>query len=88
MLPKILRDVKETVYKGSVRPVLDYGSSIWDPKKKKNNWKACNAHSQICNRKLEFSIDKVAAYFALKWNYASARTRIHKTSFIETFEKW
>ena len=26
------RDVKESVYKGLVRPVLEYGSSVWDPK--------------------------------------------------------
>ena len=25
------REVKETAYKGLVRPVLDYGSSVWDP---------------------------------------------------------
>ena len=26
------RDVKESAYKGLVRPVLEYGSSVWDPK--------------------------------------------------------
>ena len=26
-----LQDVKEAAYKGLVRPVLDYGSSVWDP---------------------------------------------------------
>ena len=25
------QEVKETAYKGLVRPVLDYGSSVWDP---------------------------------------------------------
>ena len=25
------RDVKEAAYKGLVRPVLEYGSSVWDP---------------------------------------------------------
>ena len=25
------RDVKESAYKGLVRPVLEYGSSVWDP---------------------------------------------------------
>ena len=24
-------DVKESAYKGLVRPVLEYGSSVWDP---------------------------------------------------------
>ena len=24
-------DIKEPAYKGLVRPVLDYGSSVWDP---------------------------------------------------------
>ena len=26
------QEVKETAYKGLVRPVLDYGSSVWDPR--------------------------------------------------------
>ena len=26
------RDVKESAYKGLVRPILEYGSSVWDPK--------------------------------------------------------
>ena len=26
------RDVKESAYKALVRPVLEYGSSIWDPR--------------------------------------------------------
>ena len=26
-----LQDVKEAAYKGLVRPVLEYGSSVWDP---------------------------------------------------------
>ena len=25
------QEVKETAYKGLVHPVLDYGSSVWDP---------------------------------------------------------
>ena len=25
------QEVKEAAYKGLVRPVLDYGSSVWDP---------------------------------------------------------
>ena len=25
------QDVKESTYKGLVRPVLEYGSSVWDP---------------------------------------------------------
>ena len=25
------RDVKESAYKGLVRPILEYGSSVWDP---------------------------------------------------------
>ena len=25
------QDVKEAAYKGMVRPILDYGSSVWDP---------------------------------------------------------
>ena len=25
------QDVKESAYKGLVRPVLEYGSSVWDP---------------------------------------------------------
>ena len=24
-------DVKESAYKGLVRPILEYGSSVWDP---------------------------------------------------------
>ena len=34
---------KEAAYKGLVRPVLDYGSSVWDPQVKfsRKNWKAC-----------------------------------------------
>ena len=26
------QEVKEAAYKGLVRPILDYGSSVWDPK--------------------------------------------------------
>ena len=26
------RDVKESAYKGLIRPILEYGSSVWDPK--------------------------------------------------------
>ena len=25
------QDVKESAYKGMVRPILEYGSSVWDP---------------------------------------------------------
>ena len=25
------QDVKEAAYKGAVRPILEYGSSVWDP---------------------------------------------------------
>ena len=27
------KDVKESAYKGLVRPVLEYGSSVWDPQR-------------------------------------------------------
>ena len=30
-LRRNLKEVKEAAYKGLVRPVLDYGSSVWDP---------------------------------------------------------
>ena len=30
-LDSCLQEVKEAAYKGLVRPVLDYGSSVWDP---------------------------------------------------------
>ena len=30
-LHSYLQEVKEAAYKGLVRPVLDYGSSVWDP---------------------------------------------------------
>ena len=30
-LPPPLQEVKEAAYKGLVRPILDYGSSVWDP---------------------------------------------------------
>ena len=31
-LPACPRDVKESAYRGLVRPILEYGSSVWDPK--------------------------------------------------------
>ena len=27
----MVQDVKEAAYKGMVRPILEYGSSVWDP---------------------------------------------------------
>ena len=34
-------DVKEAAYKGLVRPILEYGSSVWDPHIKafRGNWR-------------------------------------------------
>ena len=31
MISSTALDVKEAAYKGLVRPVLEYGSSVWDP---------------------------------------------------------
>ena len=31
MAPEIPQNVKEAAYKGMVRPILEYGSSVWDP---------------------------------------------------------
>ena len=30
-MPSITQNVKEAAYKGIVRPILEYGSSVWDP---------------------------------------------------------
>ena len=49
------QDVKESAYKGIVRPVLEYGSSVWDP------------HYDSLNEELE-KMQKLAARFVTR-NY-------------------
>ena len=50
------QEVKEAAYKGLVRPVLEYGSSVWDPSRCSSSGrirKRAKAHSQIRDRKLQ-----------------------------------
>ena len=42
------QEIKEAAYKGLVRPVLDYGSSVWDPPGRIR--KGAKARCQICDR--------------------------------------
>ena len=49
------QDVKEAAYKGLVRPVLEYGSSVWDP------------HTKCLQEELE-KVQKRAARFVTR-NY-------------------
>ena len=47
------QEVKEAAYKGLVRPVLDYGSSVWDPPRCSSPGrirKRAKARCQICDR--------------------------------------
>ena len=50
------QEVKEEAYKGLVCPVLDYGSSVWDPQgvilpnSPGRIRKRAKAHCQICDR--------------------------------------
>ena len=48
------QEVKEAAYKGLVRPVLDYGSSVWDPPPRCSSpgriRKRAKARCQICDR--------------------------------------
>ena len=49
------QEVKEAAYKGLVRPVLDYGSSVWDPPRCSSPGsirKRAKARCQICDKKL------------------------------------
>ena len=50
------QEVKEAAYKGLVRPVLEYGSSVWDPTRCSISGrikKRAKARSQIRDRKLQ-----------------------------------
>ena len=51
------QEVKETAYKGLVRPVLDYGSSVWDPPPRFGSPRRIRKHAkarcQICDRYLQ-----------------------------------
>ena len=50
------QEIKEAAYKGLVHPVLDYGSSVWDPQ------------GVILQEELE-SVQKRAARFVTNYNY-------------------
>ena len=50
------QEVKEAAYKGLVRPVLDYGSLVWDPPRCSSPGrirKRAKAHCQTCDRSLQ-----------------------------------
>ena len=58
------QEVKEAVYKGLVRPVMDYGSSVWDPS------------GVVLQEELE-SVQKCAARFVTgNYNYETGMTGI------------
>ena len=49
------RNVKEAAYKGMVRPILEYGSSVWDPhpdKLQKEIGKGSKSCGKVCDQKL------------------------------------
>ena len=48
-------EVKEEAYKGMVRPILEYGSSVWDPytdKLKEELEKGSKSCDKVCDQKL------------------------------------
>ena len=49
------RNLKEAAYKGMVRPILEYGSSVWDPhtgKLQEELEKVQNFSDKVCDQKL------------------------------------
>ena len=47
-------DVKEAAYKGLVQPVLEYGSSVWDPWPPGRTGKGPKSCGKVCDGKLCF----------------------------------
>ena len=65
------QDVKEAAYKGLVRPVLEYGSSVWDPHTKglKEEWeKVQNCAARFVTRNYTFEEGSMTGILEqLKW---------------------
>ena len=57
------RDVKESAYKGLVRPILEYGSSVWDPQ------------SILLQDELEKVQKRAARFVTVKWEPLKKRRK-------------
>ena len=71
------QDVKEAAYKGLVRPVLEYGSSVWDPHTKclkEESEKVQNRAARFVTRNYTFGEGSMTCILEqLKWEFLKKR---------------
>ena len=73
------QNVKEAAYKGMVRPILKYGSSVWDPhpdKLKKELEKVQNRAARFVTRNYDYETGSMTGIFGqLKWESLKKRRK-------------
>ena len=71
--------MKEAAYKGMVRPILEYGSSVWDPhpdKRQEELEKAQNRVSRFVTRKYVYETGNMTVILGqLKWESLKKRIK-------------
>ena len=71
--------MKEAAYKGMVRPILEYGSSVWDPhpdKLRKELEKVQNRAACFVTRNYDYETGSMTGILGqLKWESLKKRTR-------------
>ena len=75
------QEVKEAAYKGLVRPVLEYGSSVWDPPPPRCSSSGrirehAKAHSQIVTGNYKYETESMTGILGqLKWEALKKRRK-------------
>ena len=73
------QNVKEAAYKGMVRPILEYGSSVWDPhpdKLKKELEKVQNRAARFVTRNYDYETGSMTGILGqLKWESLKKRRK-------------
>ena len=69
--------MKEAAYKGIVRPILEYGSSVWDPNtgKLQEELENYQNHAQGCDQKLYETGSMTGILGQLKWESLKKRRK-------------
>ena len=74
-----VQNVKEAAYKGMVRPILEYGSSVWDPhpdKLKKELEKVQNRAARFVTRNYDYETGSMTGILGqLKWESLKKRRK-------------